>query len=426
MTHAAADTAAARACVESARATAGPDALARFAAMDAAADLAEMRAAVAAWGAAASVADDLSNDDLAADDDGPGSGLILTVGISSLNTGHRGQSKAGRPSRDWTSEVREVERIPAPGVAWSSPTEWCTRTQRQRVYSCPTCPASTGTFVQCVPCRMLDCHTCRAAVRVSRGNALYKRFGGLGSFHGWEFTFPAKWRMGLGPRAVAALRGRLHDVLVRWYGSEWEGARFGFLVFVHPCGTDKLDNGDKTDGLTWRPHFHVIVPTVGLRAGQLFEAPAALEPWQLASMRAEWGAVLDELADAWGVPHEPSNVHFEYDRDAAAKVHRLQYCARSFPRWSATGTGYTSTLSTYRAFGLCSPRSRVAGADEWRARMRATVPAVDIACPCCKASALAYVRSEHAPHGYLPWPSLDVLCMLARSERGPPEAPCEH
>ena len=221
--------------------------------------------------------------------------------------------------------------------------------------------------------------------RLGGGLARGGRAHGLGSF---VFTFPAAWRMKMGPAQIADARRWVVRCMETWAAYCFKGARFGYLVCFHP-------EGDLEPGV-WKPHFHVVMTLQGLRNGKRTAIAWKRTTAELASLRWHWGLLHGRMAEVAGWPSCGANVRYGFRESKEQRLHGYGYDARPFPIWASSGriwewgTKPNSTvrrLLVPRVYGLAAPRCAAPGIERWRDAVRGELDhqeeADGLKCPAC-------------------------------------------
>lgn len=257
------------------------------------------------------------------------------------------------------------ELAPGVGAGSGAPGEVCPLMSSAMILSCNGCGQS---YAIPVGCGRLACWSCAPDVASKRAERKFNLLGGDGVALGaWVFTLPRAIGQQIGVNGARELRKRVASFLADYYATRW-GIITGSVIAVHP-------EGDKKKG-EWRPHFHALVPLLGLstEGDGLRAAPSFLTGRELDQVKARWRVVLEGAAAELGCA-EPIrvNLHYKYlqggevsdgskkknqalERARTAKLHRLKYDLRPFPDWSAGDAGKTRLLSP-SSYGLLSGRA---------------------------------------------------------------------
>lgn len=257
--------------------------------------------------------------------------------------------------------------------------EPCPLTRMATGWRCGTCDQ---VYLFPTGCHVLRCDSCGAELSSRRGKAFFEIAGGV-SWGRYVFTMPSRLHELVGPKMVDKLRKRLAKLVEHWYaGRTKSGLLIGMKIAVHPEGEPEEGGEGK-----WLPHFHVIVPLLGVRPGH--EEVREIKRWwtldELAELRGLWGQVLAELALDLG-DREPiaPNVFYQYHAGVKDKLHGAKYDLRTFPAWSAGELGDTTLLSP-RGYGLLSPnaaKKKEPGLWLYRHHLAAQLPETEHLCDC--------------------------------------------
>jgi hypothetical protein len=233
------------------------------------------------------------------------------------------------------------------------------------------CGACGQSYAIPVGCGRLRCASCSAEIANKRAERKFNLFGGDGIPWGcWVFTLPREIAQSIGLNGARELRRRVSAFVEDYYRERWQVIT-GSVIAVHPESDHKDRKGQ------WRPHFHVIVPLLGLHVeAGLRQAPSFLSGRELEQIKTRWSVVLQRAAHQLGITSTIKvNLHYKYlqggesadkattkkrrramERARIAKLHRLRYDLRPFPAWSAGPAGKTRLLSP-SSFGLLSGRA---------------------------------------------------------------------
>lgn len=294
--------------------------------------------------------------------------------------------KRGRPRKDPLQVFRvtggtsgvgtgpSLPALPEPGTPARSRNAhgYCDRTQTEVLWRCSDCGAIWRTSQQC---GRLDCEVCAESNTSKRTARFWRSIGGayLGA---WVFTFPRDWV--LGPDQLRELRRMVVQTVSDFY-AEVFGVRVGIVVSMHP-------EGDKRPG--WKPHFHVLVPAVGVSVGEdpvVKSLRYKLSPAELLHAKRLWACrVLWPVADALGVDRPDPQLRYNFRVTRTARLHRIEYDVRTFPAWSASSTQELHSLLVPRRYGLLAPGARSPALVEWRKRVAGEDERDEgMPCPAC-------------------------------------------
>lgn len=274
------------------------------------------------------------------------------------------------------------ESIPEPGEAQGAAGEVCPDMSAAMILSCGACGQS---YAIPVGCGRLRCASCAPDIASKRAERKFNLFGGDGVPLGcWVFTLPRQIGQAVGVNGARELRRRVAAFIELYYRVRW-GVITGSVIAVHPESDSRLGE--------WRPHFHVIVPLLGLEVSAgLKAAPSYLAAGEMERVKTAWAMELGRAIVELKISEDVRvNLHYKYlqggevsdtaptkkraralEKARIAKLHRLRYDLRPFPEWSAGELGKTRLLSP-SSYGLLSGRAdktvgeaRLADLAQWR------------------------------------------------------------
>lgn len=280
-----------------------------------------------------------------------------------------------------------------------------------------TCPQSQTVLAMwcangCEPhfvagtCWSLSCTACAKKVKARRGNRWLNRAGSKGMYV-IGFTVPDDLHHRLTHAHVEEITRGLVKSIKSWAVEVWQ-TDVGITVYFHPVGKDD----------TWKPHWHIQVPALGLSAGRTKKLGGACANSLTSGLSLSVKQfVSNPLAHHLGIEPFDGRVYLELLAAGEETDRAAVYHARSFPQWRRHPQ--VGRLLRQRSFGLLAPACRKTGIERWRmALARVREPTVHHCIDCgCTAHHVERFRPEDwiGDLGYA-----EVLNWLRSSRSSPP------